>query len=582
MRRRAIFLLIFVGLIFSVTLPAIHAGDAKYPVRIAVLGDRTGGHVPGSYGDVVGEVELLKPDYVLTVGDMIEGYIDDRDGIIKEWDEYDSIMARLEMPVYYTPGNHDIWSDLSEEIYRERYFDPYYSIDIEGIHVIFLDNSRTETSANLEPEQITWLVDDLKQNQNADHIMVFMHKPCWFENIADGKPDSLHEILVEYGVGYVFTGHYHEYFVGDYDGIKYTGVGSSGAWTGPGPSGLDYHYIWMTVDRDDVNIAVMNKGSVLDWKEITADERKDAQKMSRLAVKQVEPVKFDYNMEIMDSVAIIRVNNLSDSLYIKDSLRWSFSDGWEINPPAFPVEIRAGSRATTFFRIKNIGDKFPVPEFSIDMPYAEGKTFTVAKPLLIARTAHCMPADKKPKIDGDISEIFWAYPNENLFHSNDEFGGFDPVKFYFAYDADNLYIAAKCMESKPDSIIANVKERDGAIYGEDCIGYFFQPVTDTAIVYQIYINPLGTVFDQLITFDSMGYSSGDRSWNGDYEIKTARGEDFWSVEARIPLKQFDVIGEASKEWRLNFRRKQKRINAAADWQTPIDYNPETFGRLVFN
>ena len=74
----------------------------------------------------------------------------------------------------------------------------------------------------------------------------------------------------------------------------------------------------------------------------------------------------------------------------------------------------------------------------------------------------------------------------------------DPVYFYFAWDKDNLYIAAKCMETKMDSIRANAKEHDGAVYGEDCVGYFFQPETDDGPAFQIYFNPLGTAFDQKI------------------------------------------------------------------------------------
>jgi hypothetical protein len=31
---------------------------------------------------------------------------------------------------------------------------------------------------------------------------------------------------------------------------------------------------------------------------------------------------------------------------------------------------------------------------------------------------------------------------------------------------------------------------------------------------------------------------------------------------------------------LEFRRKQKRLNSAADWQVPLDYNPATYGVMV--
>ena len=41
--------------------------------RFVVVGDRTGNHVEGVYGEILDEVQRLRPDFVITVGDMIEG-----------------------------------------------------------------------------------------------------------------------------------------------------------------------------------------------------------------------------------------------------------------------------------------------------------------------------------------------------------------------------------------------------------------------------------------------------------------------------------------------------------------------------
>ncbi len=55
------------------------AGQAltEAPMRFAIIGDRTGGHVEGVYEEMVAEVEAMKPDFVMTVGDHIEGYTED-------------------------------------------------------------------------------------------------------------------------------------------------------------------------------------------------------------------------------------------------------------------------------------------------------------------------------------------------------------------------------------------------------------------------------------------------------------------------------------------------------------------------
>ncbi len=60
-----------------------------------------------------------------------------------------------------------------------------------------------------------------------------------------------------------------------------------------------------------------------------------------------------------------------------------------------------------------------------------------------------------------------------------------------------------------------------------------------------------------------------------------RDADRWVIELRIPVATLGGAAEPGSVWGLNFRRKQARTMAAADWQVPIDYNPRSFGELVF-
>jgi 3',5'-cyclic AMP phosphodiesterase CpdA len=137
------------------------------PVRFAVIGDRTGGHAPGVYDEIIGEIELLKPDFVMNVGDMIEGYTDDYAKIEAEWDEYLDLLKQLSCPIHLTPGNHDIRDDRSREIYRKRIGDNFYSFDYSGLHFIILDVSLVERTEDFPPDQLGWLKNDLKKNRKA-------------------------------------------------------------------------------------------------------------------------------------------------------------------------------------------------------------------------------------------------------------------------------------------------------------------------------------------------------------------------------------------------------------------------------
>ncbi len=117
------------------------------------------------------------------------------------------------------------------------------------------------------------------------------------------------------------------------------------------------------------------------------------------------------------------------------------------------------------------------------------------------------------------------------------------------------------------------------IYGEDCIGLFLEPEPGGNVAYQVYINPLGTIFDQRLTANEDGYWDGDPDWNGAIEVATGRGEGYWTVEIRIPVERFGVQIGPGIEWGLNLRRKQPEKNASANWQSPIEYDPQTYGIL---
>ena len=117
MKRITSIICLDVFVLISASITDLHADvdTTAEIIRIAIIGDRTGGHVPGIYGEIIERIERMKPDFAITVGDQVEGYVDDTTIMIAELREYDSLVTPLPMPLYFTPGKHDIWSDLSQE-----------------------------------------------------------------------------------------------------------------------------------------------------------------------------------------------------------------------------------------------------------------------------------------------------------------------------------------------------------------------------------------------------------------------------------------------------------------------------------
>ena len=551
----------------------------EYTVRFAVIGDRTGGHEPGIYGQIVGEIERMKPDFVLSVGDMIEGYTGDTVTVKGEWKEYKELLEPLTMPIYLVPGNHDIWDSVSLELYRRHVGEPYYSTDVEGMHFIFLDNSRYYTADALPSGQVDWLIADLEKNVKAQKTFVIFHIPYWIETVAAGEPDTLHTLFVKYGVDGVFTGHYHSYFSGEFDGVVYTGVGSSGGGCSLGPTGLKYHFMWVTVDGDEISMVPIKMGGVLRWDEVTAAEYRFIGKAEGEAIRLTK-VSVNEDLTVPDTDMTVTIRNLNSDILLADTLRWEAPVGWSVIPDDLPVEIGALETYAADFTVRSTGGLYPTPALSLQYPYGEGKTFEMEKALQVSRTVYASQADTPPVIDGDLSENTWSNAVTKFFAPDGSPMLTDPVSFYFAWDEENLYIAAKCVETRMDSMFADATEHDGAVYGEDCVGYFLQPDVADGPVYQIYFNPLGTAFDQKISVEEEVAVDADREWNGSYNVKTAKGKDYWSIEAQIPLKELDTEGESGKTWAVNFRRKQRRLNSSADWQAPISYNPRDYGILL--
>jgi 3',5'-cyclic-AMP phosphodiesterase len=201
-------------------------GAAADPVRFAILGDRTGEVQPGVFEQVWKEVDAEKPEFVVTVGDTIQG-LDDKTAEA-EWREAEAILRpHKKYPLYLTPGNHDIWSAESERLFREHTGRPlHYSFDRGQVHFTVLDNSRGDA---LGAEEIAFLEADLKEHAAAPVKFVIMHRPSWLFQVALKNPKfPLHQLAKQYGVQWVIAGHVHQLMYGELEGVNYLSMPSAG------------------------------------------------------------------------------------------------------------------------------------------------------------------------------------------------------------------------------------------------------------------------------------------------------------------------------------------------------------------
>jgi 3',5'-cyclic-AMP phosphodiesterase len=189
--------------------------------RFVILGDRTGETQPGVYERVREEAEAEHPVFALSVGDTIQGLNDST--AEAEW----LAVGKSRFPLYLAPGNHDIWSRRSEDLFQKYSGHAlHYSFDYAQAHFTILDNSRSD---QLSEAELAFLEGDLEQHRDRPLKFIVSHRPSWLLNAIVGDPNfRLHRIAKKYGARYVIAGHVHEMLHAELEGIDYISMVSAG------------------------------------------------------------------------------------------------------------------------------------------------------------------------------------------------------------------------------------------------------------------------------------------------------------------------------------------------------------------
>ena len=255
--------LLVVAIFAAIAVRALQ--EPKNDFRFAILGDRTGGAQPQIYGRVWREIDLFHPEFVVGVGDTIQGREDSL--AESQWMELRPVWARYNhYPVYFTPGNHDIWSEFSRRLYeKESGRRSNYGFNYQDAHFTILD---TSIPRELTTEQLDFLEKDLEANKDRDPKFVIFHHPYWIPLVLEGNTDfRLHRLAKKYGVDHIISGHGHTFVRMVHDGVPYMEVGSSGGSMVKGlaqghgfTDGRFYHWVWAHVKGSRVQFTVKEIG----------------------------------------------------------------------------------------------------------------------------------------------------------------------------------------------------------------------------------------------------------------------------------------------------------------------------------
>ena len=171
-------------------------------------------------------------------------------------------------------------------------------------------------------------------------------------------------------------------------------------------------------------------------------------------------------------------------------------------------------------------------------------------------------AKKDFKLDGKLIEKFWVLRGR----MSDLVTGEKPehaTRFQVLTSNDALYIGIRCQDVRGDAAnIATTESGQPAIWNGDHVEILLE--TDSHSYYQIVVNPAGAVLD----LDRAAPKKQWFSWTSKTEVGAHVGEDFWSLEIRIPFTEDTddplhfVIGQRPAKkalpWYFNLCRKRIR------------------------
>jgi 3',5'-cyclic AMP phosphodiesterase CpdA len=173
-----------------------------------------------------------RPDAVLMTGDLADHAADEEYEVVKE------LLARLDVPLYTLPGNHDDRDALRRhfDIEGETGTPVQYAVDLGPLRLVVVDSQRPgEGRGELDAERLSWLDAELSAEPHQPTLVALHHPPITtgidvWDRVGLPPDDrrALGDVLLRHPqVRRVVAGHVHRMLSGDLAGKAVLAVPSS-------------------------------------------------------------------------------------------------------------------------------------------------------------------------------------------------------------------------------------------------------------------------------------------------------------------------------------------------------------------
>lgn len=290
--------------------------------HFAIVADNSGSARPGVLPAAIQMVNLLQPEFVACLGDLVEGYADasgrpaDEQTYRDWWKEVDGWLAQLDMPFFFLPGNHDLNNPASLAVWRERHGGKreYYHFVYKNVLFLMINTEdppkdsvelqRTDPERfalisrayaevkraiaagepperilaliapieewcgeiNISDAQVDYFAEVLAANREPRWTFCLMHSPAW-RTAAGHEQDPGNfariEALLADRPYTVFAAHTHMYDHTERNGRDYITTACTGAMNVPRLGAID-HLVWVTMTNRGPKIVNLLLNGILD------------------------------------------------------------------------------------------------------------------------------------------------------------------------------------------------------------------------------------------------------------------------------------------------------------------------------
>ena len=528
--------------------------------QFAIVTDRTGGHRSGVFMDAVNKLNLLQPEFVVSVGDMIEGYTQNEERIYREWDEFNGFIEQLQMPFFYVPGNHDYINDVMARIWEEKFGPSYYHFVYRDVLFLCLNSEEASKGSNMggiEKPQYEYIKKALEENPEVKWTLLFMHQSLWtLDNTRYWK--DVEQLLVD-REHTVFAGHHHHYVKYTRNNSKYIMLASTGGTSqlrGPNFGEFD-HVVWVTMTKEGPVIANLLLEGI--WHEnVVTEELNEMIGAQRIIIEPVFEENYfregDFKIKIINDAnypmwTVLRFGN-------SKHLNPQIVEYQKSIPPNSVEEVAVNLSLRTNVRIKDIA---PIPLFAwFAYKYEDGREIKLDDRYALAPVKKEMfdRPENEVVLDGKLDD--WpGLPFRGNYKSviTDDVGEYQGdydghYEFNIMYDDEYMYMGMSVWDDEL------VQKKDGSFWDQDAVLINLDARSSHASANgrganrfkdYLYINftPSNSRRDTPDIYQEERLPEGTR-------IVTSKSVQGFDMELAIPLEYIhDMGGENWKNIRLN-------------------------------